>query len=244
MAQLHDKHLTTEQLSAFFDKQLSSEEQAVFDAHLSTCQQCQRKMADLRLTIALLRAMPEEEVPRSFVLPSILAPSPERTIRQGNTIRPLANKQPRRFNTLRRSIRVVSTLAAVLGLMFIISGLLSPMRFGASESATTAAPTSTFGHANTPHTAVSTPKVEDTHLARPQAGAATATTTPGATPTPGPTGTATAKASTVTPSDQGPTALPSLDFSQPLVRLGFGVLLLALSIFILVVTRRRRSAAT
>ncbi len=76
MAQLHDEHLTTEQLSAFFDKQLSAGEQTVFDAHLSTCQQCQQNLSDMRLTIALLRAIPEEEVPRSFVLPSRLAPVP------------------------------------------------------------------------------------------------------------------------------------------------------------------------
>ena len=53
MAQIHDGHLTTEQLSASFDKQLSSQEQAVFDAHISTCQQCQNKLSDLRLTAAL-----------------------------------------------------------------------------------------------------------------------------------------------------------------------------------------------
>lgn len=242
MAQLHDKHLTTEQLSAFFDKQLSPGEQAVFDAHMSTCQQCQRNLADLRLTIALLRSMPEEEVPRSFVLPSALAPFPEQTIRQGTTFRPVANKQPVRFNTLRRSIRVVSALAAVLALMFIISGLLPPLHFGANESATTAAPTSSFGSANTTHTAVSTPNVQDTHLARPQAGAATTTPKAGATQTPGPTATATAKARAVTPTDQGPTVSPVIDFSQPLVRLSLGVLLLALGIIGLVVTRRRRVA--
>ena len=76
MAQLHDEHLTIEQLSAAFDKQLSPQEQAVFDAHISTCQQCQNNLADLRLTAALLRAMPEEAVPRSFVLPGSLATVP------------------------------------------------------------------------------------------------------------------------------------------------------------------------
>ncbi len=240
MAQLHDEHLTTEQLSAFFDKQLSPEEQAVFDAHMFTCQQCQRNLADLRLTIALLRAMPEEEVPRSFVLPGNLASFPRRTAHQDTRITTVPQKQRVRFNTLRRSIRVVSALAAVLALMFIISGILPPLHFGASESATTAAPTSSFEGANTRHTPISTPNIQDTHLARPQEGVATTTPTQGAPQTPGPTGTATAKASTVTPTDQGPTVSPVIDFSQPLARLSLGVLLLALSIIGLVVTRRRR----
>ncbi|HEX9132488.1 MAG TPA: zf-HC2 domain-containing protein [Ktedonobacteraceae bacterium] len=243
MAQLHDKHLTTEQLSAFFDQQLASEEQAAFDVHMSTCQQCQRSLADLRLTVALLRAMPEEEVPRSFVLPGALAPVPVRTIRQDTPITPVAKKQQARINTLRRSVRVLSALAAVLALLFIVSGLLSPLHFGANESATTAAPASSYGSANTPHTVVSTPNLQNTDGARHQEGAASTTPTPVTTQTPGPTGTATTKTSTATPTDQGPTVLPAIDFNQPVVRISLGVLLLALSIIVLIVTRRRQSTA-
>jgi hypothetical protein len=243
VAQLHDEHLTTEQLSAFFDRQLSSEEQAAFDVHMSTCQQCQHNLADLRLTVALLRAMPEEEVPRSFVLPGVLTPVPGRAMRQDTTIRPAAKKQQVRFNTVRRSVRVVSALAAVLALVFIISGLLPPLHFGANGSATTAAPASSYGSANTPHTAVSTPNLQKTNGDQTNARSATTTPSPVASQTPGPTATARTKASTVAPTDQGPTVLPAIDFSQPVVRLSLGVLLLALSIIVLVVTRRRRSTA-
>ena len=243
MAQLHNKHLTTEQLSAFFDKQLSPEEQSVFDAHMSTCQQCQRNLADLRLTVALLRAMPEEEVPRSFVLPTALAPVPVRTIRQDTTITPIARTQKARFNTLRRSVRAVSALAAVLALVFIISGLLPPLRFGANESATTAAPVSSSGASNPSHAPVSTPNIQKTNVDQSHERAASTTPSAVASQTPGPTGTATPKAGAVNPTDQGPTVLPAIDFSQPVVRLSLGVLLLALSIIVLVVTRRRRSTA-
>jgi anti-sigma factor RsiW len=239
VAQLHDEHLTTEQLSAFFDRQLSSEEQAVFDAHMSTCQQCQNNLADLRLTIALLRAMPEEKVPRSFVLPAAFAPVPVRTIREDTTITPIARKQHARFNTLRRSVRVVSALAAVLALLIIVSGLLPPLHYGANESATTAAPVSSSGSANTTHAPVSTPNVQKPTDV--QSNARTVTPSPVASQAPGPT--ATTKASTVAPNDQSPSVLPAIDFSQPVVRLSLGVLLLALSIIVLVVTRRRRSAA-
>ena len=241
MAQLHDEHLTTEQLSAFFDRQLSSEEQAVFDAHMSTCQQCQNNLADLRLTVALLRAMPEEQVPRSFVLPGALAPVPVRTIREDTTITPIARKQHARFNTLRRSVRVVSALAAVLALLIIVSGLLPQLHYGANESATTAAPVSSSGSANTTHAPVQTPNVQKPTDV--QSNARTVTPSPVASQTPGPTGTATTKASTVAPNDQSPSVLPAIDFSQPVVRLSLGVLLLALSIIVLVVTRRRRSSA-
>ena len=240
MAQLHDKHLTTEQISAFFDKQLSPGEQAVFDAHLSTCQQCQRNLADLRLTASLLRAMPEEAVPRSFVLSGSLTPVSQRTARQDTLITPVPQKQRVRFNTLRRSVRVVSTLAAVLALMFIISGILPSLHFGASESTSTLAPSSSSGGATTPHTAVSTPNSQKTNVSRPQEGAATTTRTPAATQTPAPTGTATKNTSSGTPTDQGSSITPAIDLSQPVVRLSLGILVLALSIIGLIVTRRRR----
>ena len=238
MAQLHDKHLTTEQLSASFDKQLSPQEQAVFDAHISTCQQCQNNLADLRLTAALLRAMPEEAVPRSFVLPGSLATVPQRTARQNTTITPVTQKKAVRFNALRRSVRVVSTLAAVLALMFIISGILPTLRFGANESASTSAPTSSSGGANATHTAASAPNVQKTNGARPQERAATTT------PTPVPTGTPSKNTGTGTPTVRGPGVPPAIDLSQPVVRLSLGVLVLVLSIIGLISTRRRRVEAT
>jgi anti-sigma factor RsiW len=238
VAQLHDKHLTTEQLSASYDKQLSSEEQAVFNAHLSTCQQCQRHLADLRLTVALLHALPEEEAPRSFVLPENLSFVPERTIQQI----PVPQKQRVRFNTLRRSIRVVSTLAAVLALFFIISGILPFMHFGgANNSASTATSSSSSGEANRVHPVVTTPGVSQTDGAHPQVGATTSTPPPVPTQTLSPTGAATSKTSHgIQSTDQSPTVPPLLDPGHPAGRLSLGVLLLALSIISLIITRRRR----
>jgi len=237
VAQLHDEHLTTEQLSAFFDRQLSSEEQAVFDAHMATCQQCQRKLADLRLTVTLLRAMPEEAVPRSFTLSGTLSPVPERTIQQDRTIIPIARKRQVRFNALRRSVRVVSALAAVLALMLIVSGILPTLRFGAGEPTSTMAPSTSSGAANSPHAAASTPNVQKSAVSHPNEGVATATRSPAT-----PTGTPTKNANTGSPVDQGSSTSPVIDLSQPLVRLSLGILVLALSIIILVVTRRRRVA--
>jgi anti-sigma factor RsiW len=246
VAQLYNEHLTSEQISAFFDKQLSPEEQAVFDAHMSTCEQCQRNLADLRLTVSLLRAMPQEAVPRSFVLPVGLTAVPQRTAQrtaqQNTRITPAQQKQRGRFATLRRSVRVLSALAAVLALLLIVSGILPTSLPGASESASTHAPTSSSGEATMPHAAVSTPHVQETTVPRNQDGVATgtATHTPTATQTPTPTGTTTENTSTRTPADQGSGIQPVIDLSQPIVRLSLGIIVLALSIIVLILTRRRR----
>ena len=242
MAQLHDEHLTTEQLSASFDKQLSPQEQAIFDAHMSTCQQCKLNLADLRLTVALLHAIPEEKVPHSFVLSGSLTTVPDRTIRQGTKLTPVPQRQRTRISTLRRSIRVVSTLAAVLALFFIISGILSLTYVGKGSSASTATSNSSSGEASTVHSAVTTPGIHATTNVRPQERAATTTPTPVPTHTLTPNGTATTKASSGTTKDQGSTVPPVLDPGQPAGRLSLGVFLLALSIIGLIITRRRRVA--
>jgi len=248
VAQLHDEHLTTEQLSASFDKQLSLEEQAVFDAHLSTCQQCQGKLADLQLTVAMLRAMPEEEVPRSFVLPRRLVPVPERPVRESTTVTLISQKRRTKLSTLQRSVRVVSTIAAVLALFLIISGILPSLHFGGvatssggSASNPVAAPAHTSVGAQTPGNTAKTPNVHTTPATRPQEVAGTATATH--TLTPGPTPNATSQSNTGTgpPADQTP---PVLDLGQPAGRLSLGALLLALSIIGLIITRRRRGVAT
>lgn len=246
MAQLHDEHLTTEQLSASFDKQLSPQEQAIFDAHMSTCQQCKLNLADLRLTVALLHAIPEEKVPHSFVLSGSLTTVPDRTIRQDTTLTPVPQRQRTRMSTLRRSIRVVSTLAAVLALFFIISGILPLTYVGTGSSASTATSNSSSGEASTVHSAVTTPGIHATTNTHPQEaaakGAATATPTPVPTHTLTPNGTATTKASSGTLKDQGSTVPPVLDPGQPAGRLSLGIFLLALSIIGLIITRRRRVA--
>ncbi|HEY6284068.1 MAG TPA: zf-HC2 domain-containing protein [Ktedonobacteraceae bacterium] len=242
MAQLHDGHLTTEQLSASFDKQLSPQEQAVFDTHIATCQQCQNKLSDLRLTTVLLHALPEEEVPRSFVLPSSVSIVSDRTIRQDTTFTPIPQRQRTQVSLLRRSIRVVSTLAAVLALFFIISGILPLIYPGGGSSASTASSNSSSGVATTVHPAASTPGVQKPNDLRPQAGAATTTPLTETTHSLTPTGTATTKTSSDHSANQGPslTVPPAIDLSQPVVRLGFGVLVLAASIIVLIATRRRR----
>ncbi len=244
MAQTHNEHLTTEQLSASFDKQLSPQERAVFDAHISTCQQCQNKLSDLRLTVALLHALPDEEAPRSFVLPGSFSIAPGRTIRQDAPFTSIPQRQHAQRSVLRRSIRIVSTLAAVLALCFIISGILPLIYSGVGNSATTASSSGSFSKANTVQPTVTTPGVQQANRAIPPNGSA-ATVPPTETAhSPSPTGTATTPSSSEHSTNPGQSpAIPSaIDLGQPVARLGIGVLVLVVSILGLIVTRRRRVA--
>ena len=245
MAQTHNEHLTTEQLSASFDKQLSPQERAVFDAHISTCQQCQNKLSDLRLTAALLHALPEEEVPRSFVLPGSLSIAPERTIRQDAAFRSIPQRPRTQRSVLRRSIRIVSTLAAVLALCFIISGILPLIYNGVGNSATTASSSSTFGEANTVHPTVTPPGVQQANRVMPSNGTAATVPPTESAHSPAPTGKATTPSSSKHSTNPGQSsASPSaIDLGQPMLRLGIGVLVLIVSILGLIVARRRRVGA-
>lgn len=144
MAQQYDGHLTTEQLSAFLDKQLSRQEQLDWNAHLRACQQCQRRLADLRQTVALLHALPQAELPRSFVLPTSTTLAPERPLHpigqgarvseSGGLITPIAHAQRRKRSILQRSVRALSTIAAVVGFILILSGYLAGAHIGGGGS--------------------------------------------------------------------------------------------------------------
>ena len=237
MAQ-QDEHLTTEQLSAFLDKQLSPAERAVFDAHLASCQQCQSRLADLRLTVALVRALPQEEVPRSFVLPSRLAPVAERPTPRPATITPVPQRRGARVSVLQRTVRAVSTLAAVLALIFILSGILPPIHFGGGEATSSAGSVPAATNQRAASNSAPTPATTFG-----SAQAADGTKTPVQTPKSTPAATARSSIhSGTSPAVQPPTLPPFLDLSRPEGRLALGALLLVLGIIGLVVTRRRRGA--
>jgi len=233
-----NEHLTTEQLSAFLDKQLSPAERAVFDAHLASCQQCQSRLADLRLTVALVRALPQEEVPRSFVLPSRLAPVAERPTPRPATVTPVPQQRRARVSVLQRTVRTVSTLAAVLALIFILSGILPPIHFGGGEATSSAGSVPAATNQRAASNSAPTPATTFG-----SAQAADGTKTPVQTPKSTPAATARSSIhSGTSPAVQPPTLPPFLDLSRPEGRLALGALLLVLGIIGLVVTRRRRGA--
>ncbi len=232
MAQAQNEHLTTEQFSAFLDKQLSPQEQAFFDAHISSCQQCLNKLADLRLTTALLHSLPVEEVPRSFVLPASISIVPDRITQHDGQITSIRSRQRTQQSVLHRSIRIASALAAVLALCFIISGVLPLIYNSVGNSASNTSSSSTFAPV---HPGAATPGVHQPSSALPSVGSAAKTS---------PTTTATAPSSSdhATNPGQSPAIPLIIDLSQPLVRLGIGVLVLVISIIVLIITRRRQVA--
>ena len=247
------EHLTTEQLSAFLDKQLTPQEQAFFDAHLQSCQRCQGVLGELRRTVALLRAMPQPQLPRSFTLPAGISHI------QVARLQPQPAQQRRVLRyTLQRTVRAVSSLAAAVAVIFILSGLLTGVHL-ASNSGTGVSsvpvPGTTNGtvHSSTarpnltrvPQTQGGTPKVAGSPISNShQTGTPTASS--GATtPTPAPAATP-AKRFTdgaVNPVNP-PTLPPFLDISQPAGRLTLGALLLLLSIVGIITTRRRRGTVS
>jgi Putative zinc-finger len=65
-----------EMLSAFLDGRLTAEEDEALRRHLETCSRCHEELNELRRTVALLRALPQPALPRSFALPVHVQVSP------------------------------------------------------------------------------------------------------------------------------------------------------------------------
>jgi hypothetical protein len=117
----HDnEHLTTAQISAYIDKELTPDELAFCNAHLPTCQTCRTLLTDLQFTSSLLHKLPQVAVPRSFVLPAQPTALP-----QGITS--LQRQTPRAYPLWKRSLQAVSTLAALLGLVFVLLGAFTAL---------------------------------------------------------------------------------------------------------------------
>jgi len=263
-------HLTTEQLSAHLDGQLSDLEQSQLEAHLKTCEWCQQALTDLRRTVALLHALPRPALPRSFVLPLDIQPS---NVEQREDVVDEADRVPlalaaararrseasggelsrRRWpGYVRTALRTVSAIAAVIGFVFFLSGALValPHAGGASNSAA-----SSSGTVNMPEVKSNaspgaklatsdnkevTPSSEATIIPQTVTAAPEATTTSGQTAL---TPTA-AHQAVQTYSAAPPTSqMPTIlffDLSSGPGRLGFGFLLLLLGVMGFVVFKRRR----
>ena len=244
MTKLNDEHLTTEQLSAFLDKELSPQEQAIVDAHLDTCQRCQLVLADLRQTVAMLRALPTVEVPRSFTLPARIAAVQEQPAPGNPVVIPISQRKRARRNGLQGVIRAMSALAAILGLIFILSSFAATLPQGSATSSTssgsanTTAPSAATQNGATPRDQSQTrapgtqPGVEKSPLVRPSQ-------TP--TPTPSPIASGAVKQGTPTGgaahSDRASPVV--LYLNGPTGHLVIGSVLFVLGILGFALTRRR-----
>ena len=240
-----DRHLTTEQLSAFLDKQLLPAEQAACKAHIESCQQCQGALASLRQTVALLRSMPQPSVPRSFALPTGV------TYLQEPAIHPVepTNAPPRRRwpHYVQRSLRAMSTIAAVIGFIFLLSGVLPMLIHGGEATTTTSAPLEQSGNNATQPGAAATNSAATPGPAKPTSNDKL---TPGHSPNPGKTPAAATASPAVQdhqnnlPPNQAQPPPPIIDLNDPLVRQGVGFTLLILGIVGFLLTRRWSSRQT
>ena len=132
-----DLHLTTEQLSTWLDQQLTAEEQAYCSAHLGECEQCQDVLDNLQQTVNLLQSLPQIEVPRSFVLPANfksteIAQSTSNGNRQQQVDHSTAISPHGLPTPLRRTLRTISALAAIIGLFMALSGFVATLQLGTS----------------------------------------------------------------------------------------------------------------
>ncbi len=227
MAQHNNEHLTIAQLSAYVDKELAANELALCDAHMRTCQVCQAALADLRLTSALLRGMPRVEVPRSFVLPTNLTVLPVTPARA----EPRSLQSSGSLYILKRSLRALSALAAVIGLVFILAGAITALpRGGAAYNASTTAAPAASGISSQVGPASTSP------ISGPEATQRSATATNRKTSTPaGPSATSTP---TNRSPEQQPESQPVVDLGKPSGRLEVGSACLLLGILGLFVSRR------
>jgi len=236
-----DEHPTIEQLSAFLDKQLSSQEQAIVDAHLRDCQQCQQALAELRQTVALLHALPQVEVPRSFTLPARIAAVQEQPVHTNPVATPISQSKRARQNTLQRTIRVMSSLAAVLGLIFILSSFVTALPHGGSTSSSTSAGSASTNSPGANTHAISTPNQHPTAKTGVQPGGSPSVL-PSKTLTPTPTSVPTQTVKQGTQTSTGPPGQPIpavLDLSGPTGHLVIGSALLVLAILGFALARRR-----
>lgn len=260
MAQQHEpneqnnSHLTTEQLSALIDQQITAEEQAAYSAHLQTCQQCQQAMAALRQTVMLLKALPQPTLPRSFVLPTNLIVMPERPATVLSRPEPARTTQPQQqrrrmwIYTVQRSMRAISTIAAVIGLIFVLSSLsISLPQFGGTSTTTASVPSTNHQNAGKAQpfgstSITSTPKLGPNHTtplpAHTPAAASTSGSTPAAVPTPIATPNTGPNPSSPGPSQSQP-SLSIVNLQTSMGRQDVGFALLLLGIVGVVVTRRK-----
>ena len=223
----HDWDRQREQLSALLDDELDEQERAELTAHLPTCAACRAELESLRRTRALVRALPQPALPRSFALPVEAAPVSAVPRTAAVPARPFPARRPTsgspksrasRRRSAVRTLQWLSSIAAVLGIVVVLSGFFSSHTF---SNATTS--TASFG--NTQGQDGGAPVPTSTSLSAPES---TANGTQPGVGTPTPTESAPA-----TPPDNGEKTFGSSpapgDPLGPFISITVGVLLLLLS---------------
>ena len=164
-----------EQFSAALDGMLTADEQAALDAHLAGCDTCRHELEELRQTRALLRAMPEPALPRSFLLPlegalpaphtsPAPAPAPARPPAPVTPLRPTDRPERTRAGTARtlQVTRWIGTIAAILGLALFLGTLLPQATHQNASYGSARAPDTANGSAGAgAHATIASPTTEN-----------------------------------------------------------------------------------
>jgi|GEM_PF-1134915 hypothetical protein len=124
-----------ERLSAYLDGEVDAAERAALEQHLPTCEPCQRALAELRQTRALLHALPTPVLPRSFRLPETGAiPEPMATRRRSPTGAPTTTTGiATRRNA--RLLQWMGGLVAAFGLVLLMGSALTTMNHPSTSGA-------------------------------------------------------------------------------------------------------------
>ncbi|HEV2655914.1 MAG TPA: zf-HC2 domain-containing protein [Ktedonobacteraceae bacterium] len=246
MAQ-ENQHLTTEQLSALLDGEVSAEEKTQYEAHLATCQRCQQELASLRRTVALLRALPQPALPRSFELPLEVAEPVALFAGTRQAAAPIPLRAPDRRRQdrsyLRFAFRTLSTIAAMIGIVFVLSGIVPTLTRGGTTNSAASTSASSSSAASSGQVPAATPK-GGTHPPAVMTPSIRPAATPAASQVNRPTEHATTSDGTGNQPSTGdwPTVL-FFNLSTPEGRLGLGILLFILGMMGYILFRRKRARA-
>ena len=127
-----------EALSALLDDELDVTQRRSLEGHLAECEQCRTELASLRRTRALLRAMPQPPLPRSFTLPVETAAS----VRSISAAPSRSRQRETRSGALPRLAQRVGSLAAAVGLVLLIGTWITGISNGGPSTASSARTTS------------------------------------------------------------------------------------------------------
>jgi Putative zinc-finger len=242
-----NQHLTTEQLSALLDGEVLAEEKTREEAHLATCQRCQQELASLRRTVALLRALPQPALPRSFELPLEVAEPVALFAGTRQAAAPTLLRAPERRRQdrsyLRFAFRTLSTIAAMIGIVFVLSSIVPTLTSGGISNSASSTSSSTSGSSNSSgQVPAATPRVNHPPAVM------TPSIRPAATPAASQVRTPTAHATSPDTNSNQPSTgnwpvFLFFNLSTPEGRLGFGILLFVLGMMGYILFRRKRARA-
>jgi hypothetical protein len=135
-----DGHFDAEVLASFVDgvAELPAETRAAMEAHLAACSSCRGALAELRIVVAALSALPEIEPRRSFALTPAMAESRElaQTVPAAarETGAPIDMRQTTAWHERQMRAMRWATVAAAILFVFVLSADITSNRFFAEPA--------------------------------------------------------------------------------------------------------------